>query len=68
MKLVQPSLVFVVDSDKQLKMNQMWECSRCEKRRQWGFGPSLEPNERPYLYCKCLDRHVPHKFAGLKAA
>lgn len=68
MKLVKPKLSFVADDDEQLELPQVWECSRCERRRQWGYGPSVDPNRRPYLYCSCRKKHLPHTFAGLKAS
>lgn len=67
MKLIQ-SLTIVADDSPLLKYPQMWKCTRCERIRQWGHGPALEPKERPKLLCSCQnhERHVPHTYAGLK--
>jgi hypothetical protein len=52
------------------EMYQMWRCTWCRRVRQWGYGPSMKPKERPLLTCLCQvvdQRHVPHKYAGLQA-
>lgn len=66
MKLIKQTVMYVSDGDEQLKLPQVWKCSRCERRRQWGYGPSVDPHARPYLYCGCRKKHLPHTFEGLR--